>query len=593
MDYFSVRFAVLFCAVLCCTGELEAAFTPPPPPSHGEHSFFSHNALLSHLGFHELAALSEAWLGPSTIFAPSDDSLRTCFSSSVPILLSEHVVPGLFTIDYLRELAFGTRIETLSPGRCITVTAESNTSAPKIFIGGVEIKQPDLFNNGMVVVHGIQGFVSPLSCDDGVQRMTTSLNFPLHPDHRSGHHLHTPAVHTTIMLCSNLALDLSFFSGSHSYISNLRCHTLPNHYLTIADLVKLPAGTALPTLSCSWLLGGGDPYVTGVAHALLPSIMDITFNVYLGTCFILLFIAYQRGGITILSGFLEALKYLDTIFSPSVKVDHHARLYRKTRTFLTRTTMLKHGRKRARRTRNIVEEEEPPVAPRTIPRKSALLIGAMYVNAPDPKMKVDHSYEEVTNLRDILTEKYGFEGENITILSDCGGFNHPTRDAIEDHLNLMLKKAIAGDVLFLYVAAHCYFLVDLAVPEEAIITTDEWGLRDEFWSSFIKKVPYGAVWTILVNTCYAGCFFKAAKQEGRELNRGDVVVFPVCEEDESTKDGQIYFDILEPMLNEAPRTNLKFYRKLKKQREKTVLPFYCPYSQKYKTFLEFPNEGQQ
>lgn len=44
--------------------------------------------------------------------------------------------------------------------------------------------------------------------------------------------------------------DLSIFSGSHSYISNVRFHIVPNHFLSIAsaDLEKLPVGTALTTL---------------------------------------------------------------------------------------------------------------------------------------------------------------------------------------------------------------------------------------------------------------------------------------------------------------------------------------------------------
>ncbi|KAL1326951.1 hypothetical protein HN51_037060 [Arachis hypogaea] len=312
---FALFFAISFAAMLCgakvtATEGLEASFTPstlstPPPTPNDlqEHSFFSHTALLppilSHLGFHELATAapslsdtattaSTAWTGPSTIFAPSDSSLRTCFSCSVPSLLREHIVPGLFTIDYLRRLAFGTKIETLSPGRCITVTSDSiqpNTTASKVFIGGVEITQPDLFNNGMIVVHGLQGFVSPLSpfsCD--VERMT-SLSFPFHPDHRSGQHLQTPGAtvqpavmrlmlrdamlrlrnngfsilalamkvkYAELVTLNNMTVfavdDLSIFSGSHSYISNVRFHIVPNHYLSIADLEKLPVGTALPTL---------------------------------------------------------------------------------------------------------------------------------------------------------------------------------------------------------------------------------------------------------------------------------------------------------------------------------------------------------
>ncbi|BAT73360.1 hypothetical protein VIGAN_01083500 [Vigna angularis var. angularis] len=344
----------------------EAPFPPsnPPPTPHNiqEHSFFSHTALLppilSHLGFHELATAapslsdaattaSSAWNGPSTIFAPSDASLRTCVSCSVPNLLREHIVPGLFTIDYLRKLAFGTKIETLSAGRCITVTSETHhrntntntntnntmAAAKVVFIGGVEITQPDLFNNGMVVVHGLQGFVSPLSpfsCE--VERMT-SLSFPFHPDHRSGHgqhHLHSnnaaaqPSMmrlmlrdamlrlrnngfsilalamkvkYAELVTLNNMTVfavdDISIFSGSHAYISNVRFHIVPNHYLSIADLEKLPVGTALPTLERGQPLiittsGGGEMsapmrinYVRLKVADLIRNVKIVVHSVYL------------------------------------------------------------------------------------------------------------------------------------------------------------------------------------------------------------------------------------------------------------------------------------------------------------------------
>lgn len=268
-----------------------------------DHSFFSHTALLapilSHLGFNELAmaapslssdSSATAWSGPSTLFAPSDSSLRTCFSCSVPNLLREHIVPGIFTIDYLRKLAFGTKIETLSPGRCITVTSTTSkndtasTSAVKVFIGGVEITHPDLFNNGLVVIHGIQGYIAPLSqfsCD--VERLN-SLTFPFHqPAAEARMQPHQPFVNHALMRLmlrdamlrlrnngfsilslamrvkyaelvslSNMTVfaldDVSIFSGSHAYISSVRFHILPNQYLTVADLEKLPVGSTLPTL---------------------------------------------------------------------------------------------------------------------------------------------------------------------------------------------------------------------------------------------------------------------------------------------------------------------------------------------------------
>ncbi|CAI0429130.1 unnamed protein product [Linum tenue] len=295
-----------------------AQSTPIPQPqqqqsavsardSAADHSFI-HTALLApilaHLGYNELAmavptlsseSTATAWSGPSTLFAPSDASLHSCYSCSVPSLLREHIVPGLFTMDYLRKLAFGTKVETLTPGKCITVTSSSAKnftagppSAAKIFIGGVEITRPDLFNNGFLVIHGIQGYIAPLSpfsCD--VERLN-SLTFPFQQPDRvpvpgGPNQISPPLVQPAVMrlmmrdailrlrnngfsilalamrvkypeliALSNMTIfaldDFSIFSGSYSYISSVRFHIVPNQLLTIADLERLPVGCTLPTL---------------------------------------------------------------------------------------------------------------------------------------------------------------------------------------------------------------------------------------------------------------------------------------------------------------------------------------------------------
>ncbi|KAB1221436.1 hypothetical protein CJ030_MR2G013160 [Morella rubra] len=67
-----------------------------------------------------------------------------------------------------------------------------SASAAKVFVEGMEVTQPDLFNNGLVVIHGLQSFVSPLSpfsCD--FDRMT-SLSFPFHLDHTATHKKQPP-----------------------------------------------------------------------------------------------------------------------------------------------------------------------------------------------------------------------------------------------------------------------------------------------------------------------------------------------------------------------------------------------------------------
>ncbi|KAI3665727.1 hypothetical protein L6452_44357 [Arctium lappa] len=264
---------------------------------HDVHDSFAPTSIfepiLANLGFQELSmavpSLSDdsaftTWNGPTTLFAPTDSSIRSCSSCSVVRLLREHIVPGLFSYEYLRKLAFGTKIETMDPGRCITVTSSTDANNyTKIFIGGVEITRPDLFNNGLVVVHGLQGYVAPLSpfsCN--IERMT-SLSFPSQMDNR--HNVPHQAVHyptyimrlmlrdamlrlrnsgfsilalamklksAELMNLQNMTVfaldDVSIFSGSHSYVNNIRFHVIPNKLLPISDLEKISSGTILPTL---------------------------------------------------------------------------------------------------------------------------------------------------------------------------------------------------------------------------------------------------------------------------------------------------------------------------------------------------------
>ncbi|KAI3813339.1 hypothetical protein L1987_18060 [Smallanthus sonchifolius] len=292
---------------------LDFAFSPTTSP-HDIHDSFAPTSIfepiLANLGFHELAmavpSLSDdsaftTWNGPTTLFAPTDASIQSCSSCSVVRLLREHIVPGLFSHDYLRKLAFGTKIETMDPGRCITVTSSTDVNNyTKIFIGGVEITRPDLFNNGLVVVHGLQGYVAPLSpfsCN--VERMT-SLSFPVQSDNRQSvaqQSLQYPTYIMRLMLrdamlrlrnsgFSILALamkmksvellnlqnitvfaldDVSIFSGSHSYVNNIRFHIIPNRLLTMPDLEKISSGTLLPTLE-----PGQSLMVTTTAGAFTP-----------------------------------------------------------------------------------------------------------------------------------------------------------------------------------------------------------------------------------------------------------------------------------------------------------------------------------
>ncbi|XP_073030572.1 fasciclin-like arabinogalactan protein 21 [Primulina eburnea] len=262
--------------------------SPSPPPSSAAFQPNSHpfnpaliSTILSTLGFQELSTAAVAanlsTTTPITVFAPSAASLLTCPSCSLPLLLQELSLPGLYPLHFLQTLIFGTKIETLAPNRCLTVT---NNDKDKVFVNGVEISHPDLFNNGLVVIHGLQGFVShlsPVSCD--VERMS-SLSFPTQslssrivpsPSlsimrlmlkdailrlRATGYSIASLAIRVKFVHLSELksitifALDdVSIFSGEGtSYLYNFRYHVVPNRRLTGAELVSLPTTTVLPTM---------------------------------------------------------------------------------------------------------------------------------------------------------------------------------------------------------------------------------------------------------------------------------------------------------------------------------------------------------
>lgn len=295
-----------------------------PPSAHEPDHFRTYPStlfasILSSLGFQELSSAAvDANLStstPITIFAPSDSSLLTCPSCSLPLLLQEHAVPGLYSVEYLRKLAFGTKLETLAPDLCLTITtstsAAQNDSSKIIFINGVEISRPNLFYNGAVMIHGLQGFVShlsPLSCD--VERLT-SLSFPqpwLFQGPTSsimrvmlkdaitrlrfgGYGIVSLALKVKFAELSELKAmtlfaldDVSIFSGAgHAYIYHFRFHVVPNRRLMAADLVSLQPATVLPTMEIGQNLvvttaGGGGPLAPMKINYVRVTTMDLLHN---------------------------------------------------------------------------------------------------------------------------------------------------------------------------------------------------------------------------------------------------------------------------------------------------------------------------
>ncbi|CAK9134910.1 unnamed protein product [Ilex paraguariensis] len=312
----SLLLIILTCIFVCTSATTATASTSSIAPSSNPHQDHAYPPslfaiILSTLGFQELssAATTASLSIPTTIFAPTDSSLLTCPSCSLPLLLQEHSVPGLYPLHFLLTLPFGTKLETLSPNRCLTITTgTTSASLQKVFINGAEITRPNLFNKGLIIVHGLQGFVShlsPLSCN--VERMT-SLSFPSHPPptasffimrlmlkdamlrlRTNGYSLLALAIRvkyyaelSDLKALTVFALDdESIFAGGHtSYVSDLRFHIVPNRLLMADELMRLPAETVLPTMESGKQLvvtnaGGGGGLL--INHVRIKS-PDVLYN---------------------------------------------------------------------------------------------------------------------------------------------------------------------------------------------------------------------------------------------------------------------------------------------------------------------------
>ena len=297
------------------TSATTVATAGPPPPvqagvdagaaSDAEQGLQQLSRVLTSLGYNEMASaaplLADApplarWPGAITVFAAPDAFLQaSCPMCSRRHLLVQHIAMGYYPYAELAAAAT-MKIPSASVGLCLKIASERGPFGvryARIYADGVLVSHPELYNDGRYVVHGLHGFLRPLthSCfHDDVP--------PLPPRH--GHHLGrdaasaaTAASVVRIMLRDTItrlrdggygfvalamrvkfaelerfanitlfALDdqAIFVGGGHDYVSAVRFHVVPDHRLTRADLLRLRPGTILPTMA-----GEGQSLV--VTHA--------------------------------------------------------------------------------------------------------------------------------------------------------------------------------------------------------------------------------------------------------------------------------------------------------------------------------------
>ncbi|CAD6340253.1 unnamed protein product [Miscanthus lutarioriparius] len=291
----------------------------PPPPVHDDAARVASSGtgddlglqqiakVLASLGYNEMASSATlladtasvaAWPGAITVFAAPDVFLQhSCPECSRRHLLLDHMALGYFPYAELAA-APAMKLPSASVGFCLDVAAQPQRGPfsvhhASLYVNGVMVSEPELYDDGRYVVHGLHGFIPPLSrasCVEDDAHAHHHHQVHLH-HYRRHHHLSARSAATSaataasvvrIMIreaisrlrdsgfgfvalamrvkfaelekLSNLtvfALDdqVIFTGGGHGYVSAVRFHIVPGHRLTRADLLLLRPGTILPTLA--------------------------------------------------------------------------------------------------------------------------------------------------------------------------------------------------------------------------------------------------------------------------------------------------------------------------------------------------------
>lgn len=150
--------------------------------------------------------------------------------------------------------------------------------------------------------------------------------------------------------------------------------------------------------------------------------------------------------------------------------------------------------------------------PNRSPIKKALLVGICKYR-PDLNADLAGCINDVENMRDILINTFGFNPDNVRVLTD----ERATKAAILDRLNWLVLEAVPGDTLVFHFSGHGSQIRDRHGDElddgldEMICNSDlNWDdpLTDDIIGEIFSKAPIGASLVMLCDACHSATMTK-------------------------------------------------------------------------------------
>lgn len=141
--------------------------------------------------------------------------------------------------------------------------------------------------------------------------------------------------------------------------------------------------------------------------------------------------------------------------------------------------------------------------------KKALLVG---INYKGTSSELKGCINDVTNIQSRLLTRFGYQRQNITMLTDDTP-EKPTRDNMEKALYKLVYNSRPGDTLFFHYSGHGSSVSDKEGDEsdkkdEVLVPIDyiKSGVIKDDWlyTNICKKIPLGVKFICITDCCHSG-----------------------------------------------------------------------------------------
>ncbi|KAF8398141.1 hypothetical protein HHK36_017067 [Tetracentron sinense] len=149
-------------------------------------------------------------------------------------------------------------------------------------------------------------------------------------------------------------------------------------------------------------------------------------------------------------------------------------------------------------------------------KRMAILVGCNY---PNTQNELHGCINDVLTMRDVLVSRFGFDPSYMELLTDApGSLVMPTGANIKSALNGMVDRAEPGDVLFFHYSGHGTRIPSTKPShpfrqDEAIVPCDFNLITDMDFRQLVNRLPGGASFTILSDSCHSGGLIDKEKEQ--------------------------------------------------------------------------------